>query len=85
LSVGPAALLAKLFGTVLGIFELPRHDGQAGGQGVHVLRIGAVVEVAERVLNVLLDAIAENVVRMGNGLDGVNDAIPRSLEDAAKV
>lgn len=43
------------------------------------------MEVAERVLDVLFDAIGENVVRVGNGFDRVNDAIPRSLEDTGRT
>lgn len=41
-----------------------------------------MVEVAERVLEVLFDALAEDVVGMGDGLDGVYDSIPWGLEDA---
>lgn len=82
MGVGTTALSAKLVGLILRILQIPSHGGQVGGHCIHVLGVGAVVEVAERELEVFFDALAEDVVGVGDGLDGVNDSIPWGLKDA---
>ena len=81
--VGLAALLGELISPVLRFLELPRHGGQVRRDGVHVLHLLAVLEVAQGVLDILLDTLSEQMVRGGDGIGGLQDLVPWCLKDAA--
>ncbi|KAL1836980.1 hypothetical protein VTK73DRAFT_4860 [Phialemonium thermophilum] len=80
--VGLAALARQLVGAVLGLLQLAGHGLQVGGDGVHVLHLALVLEGAQRLLDVLLDALREQLVRGGDGVGRLQDLIPGRLEDA---
>jgi hypothetical protein len=50
---------------------------------LHVLHLLLVLEVPERLLDVLVDALGEQLVGGGNAIGGLEDLVPWSLENAA--
>lgn len=81
LRIGLAALLVELFRLVLGLLEVLGHAAKVLGDCVHVLHVGPLLEGAERLLDVSLDALGKLMVRLGNAFDGADEPCPGCMED----
>ena len=83
LAAGLAAFPVQLVGLALGLLNVLGDRGQVGCHGVHVGDIFLGLEGSQRLLDDFLDAVGKVMVRLGDGIDALDDATPRSLEDAA--
>ncbi len=83
LRIGTPSLLAEPVRLVGGIIQLAGHCLQVHADGMDVLHLLLVLEVAEGLLDVLLDALGEQLVRGGDAVGRLEDLVPWRLEDAA--
>lgn len=85
LGAGLAALFGELVGLASRVVELPGHGGQVVCDVGHVLGVLALREGPQRLLDIIAEAIGEQLVGLCVAFDGLDDSGPRNLEDTAQT